>query len=170
MGRQSSGTHGGLQAGDSSYKGSVKNVESLVKMKDPQMYKETKDAISRFHSVMGVRQREIKLADLSDGTLGVHMTKDGKSDAIYLNKKYFNQGKKAVTEQTKKGYKSGWHTQTNKPTAHTVTHELGHATWNNHLSGANQRAAGKEISSLYKTWMRDKTKSGLREVCTYECK
>lgn len=124
------------------------------------MYKETKEAISRYHAVMGVRQRNVKLADMADGTLGVHSTVDGKSDAIYLNKKYFNQGEKAVKEKTMAGYKSGWHTETNKPTAHTVTHELAHATWNNHLTSTNAKAAGVEIEALYKKWKGDRGKRG----------
>jgi hypothetical protein len=161
MGRNSSGVHGGLQPGDFNFKGSIKNVESLVKMKDSRMYKETKEAISRFHSALGVRERNIKLADLPDGFLGVQMTSaDGKSEGIFLNKKYFNEGYKEVVAATKKGYDSGWHTKTNKPAAHTVTHELAHATWNSGLSGANQRAAGNEIRSLYRTWTKDKTKTG----------
>lgn len=162
MGRNSGGVgkQGGLKPGDSSYKGKIKNVESLVHMKDKAMYKDTKAAISRYHSVMGVRQRNVKLADMSAGVLGVHVTKGGQSDAVYLNKAYFNTGKKSVTASTKKGYQSGWHTQTNKPTAHTITHELAHATWNEHLTSANARAASKEIGSLYKTWMRDKKKKG----------
>lgn len=163
MGRNSSGTRGGLQPGDSNYKGSIKNVESLVKMKDPQMYKETKSAISRYHAVLGVRERNVKLATLSAGTLGVQVSYGGKSDAIYLNKFYFNQGAKAVKAQTNKGYSSGWHTKTNKPLAHTVTHELAHATWNSSLGGANQKAAGKEIGTLYKKWKADTKKQGYGE-------
>ena len=160
MGRNSSGTRGGMQPGDSSYKGKITGVEDLVKMKDPQMYKDTKAAISRYHSVMGVRQRDVKLANLSAGTLGVHQTLNGKSNAVYLNKQYFNKGKKSVDATTRKGYDSGWHTKTNKPTAHTVTHELAHATWNEHMTGAKQKAAGKEINKLYTQWRKDKKKSG----------
>lgn len=161
MGRNSSGTRGGLQPGDSNYHGKVTGVESLANMKDPAMYKATKEAISRYHSVLGVREKNIKLATLSGGTLGVQMTASGgKSVAIYLNKKYFNQGTKAVMKQTKAGYTSGWHTKTNKPLAHTVTHELAHATWNSSLSGANQKAAGKEVNKLYNKWRKDKKKTG----------
>lgn len=160
MGRNSSGTRGGMQPGDSSYKGDVKNVEPLVNMKDPQMYKATKQAISRYHSVMGVRERNVKLADLSAGVLGVQVSSGGKSEAIYLNKKSFNKGAKSVLAKTKKGYESGWHTKTNKPLAHTVTHELAHATWNSSLSGANQKAAGKEIRAMHEQWVKDKKKTG----------
>lgn len=160
MGRNSSGTRGGLQPGDSSYSGKIGKPEPLVNMKDPQMYKETKAAISRYHAVMGVRQRSVKLAELSGGTYGVHVTVNGKSDAVYLNKKHFNQGKKAVVAAHSKGYASGWSTKTNKPAAHTVTHELAHATWNAHLTSANHKAAGREISKLYTAWKKDKKKKG----------
>lgn len=160
MGRNSGGVRGGLQPGDSSYNGNVKNIESLVKMKDQQVYKATKEAISRYHAVLGVRQKNVKLADLSAGTLGVHVTSDGKSEAVFLNKKAFNQKKGDIIRQTKKGYDSGWSTRTNKPIAHTVTHELAHATWNSHLTGANHVAAGKEVKDLYKSWLKDKKKSG----------
>lgn len=164
MGRTSSGNRGGLQPGDSDYKGSIKNVESLVKMKDAAMYKATKEAISRYHAVLGVRQREVKLATLSAGTLGVHVTTGaGKSEGIYLNKSYFNEGAKSVKARTNKGYANGWHTKTNKPLAHTVTHELAHATWNSHLSGANQKAAAKEIRDLHKKWKSDTKKKGYGE-------
>ena len=161
MGRNSGvGARGGVQPGDSSYKGSIKNVESLIKIKDPQVYKEVGAAISRYHAVMGVRQRNVKLADMSSGTLGVHVMSAGKSEAVYLNKKHFNQKKNSIITQTKRGYNSGWHTKTNKPIAHTITHELAHATWNEHLTGAHQMEAGKEIKKLYKTWMKDKRKKG----------
>lgn len=124
------------------------------------MYKATKQAISRYHAVLGVRQREVKLADFP-GAYGVHVTSgDGKSKAVYLNRSHFNQGAKRVASDHAANYTSGWSTHTNKPIAHTVTHELAHATWNEHLSGANQRAAGKEIRTLYRSWMRDKKKSG----------
>ena len=39
MGRNSGGVgaRGGLQPGDATYKGKIKNVESLIKIKDPQV-------------------------------------------------------------------------------------------------------------------------------------
>lgn len=101
MGRNSSGVRGGLQPSDSNFHGKISGVEPLANMKDPQMYKETKAAISRFHSVL------VKLATLSAGTLGVQVSSGGKSEAIYLNKSHFNSGKKAVLEVTKKDMKAG---------------------------------------------------------------
>ena len=162
MGRNSGGVgnRGGLQPGDATYKGSIKNVEDLIKIKDPAVYKSVGEAISRYHAVLGVRQRKVKLADLGAGTLGVHVTDGGVSEGVYLNKKAFNQKKSKIVSDTKKGYDSGWHTHTNKPIAHTVTHELAHATWNNHLTGANHKAAAKEISALHDQWRRDKKKKG----------
>ena len=46
MGRNSSGTRGGLQPGDATYKGSVGKPEPLVNMKDPALYKATKEAFT----------------------------------------------------------------------------------------------------------------------------
>lgn len=86
MGRNSSGTRGGLQPGDATFKGKISKPEPLVNMKDPAAYKATKEAISRYHAVMGVRQRSVKLADLPAGTYGVHVTVNGKSDGCILTR------------------------------------------------------------------------------------
>lgn len=166
MGRNSSGVRGGLQPSDGSFKGSVSKVESLKNIKDPKVYRATANAISRYHAVMGVRQREVKLAQLPPNTYGVHLTQGGQSKAIYLNKTHFNKSYKDIEASHRKGYDSGWSTRTNKPIAHTVTHELAHATWNEHMTGASQRAAGREIKSLYRTWLKDKKKKGYGKYAT----
>lgn len=57
MGRNSAGVKAGANDGGG----------SLVEMKDKAMYKAPKEAISRYHAVMGVRQRNVKLADLGLG-------------------------------------------------------------------------------------------------------
>jgi hypothetical protein len=164
MGRNSGssggGSRGGLQPGDSTYKGKIDGVETLKNIKDPQVYKAVGEAISRYHSVLGVRQKEIKLANLTPGTLGVHVTQNGKSAGIYLNKSTFNQAKAKIVAQERKGYDSGWSTRTNKPIAHVVTHELGHATWNAHLTTSNAIAAGPSVQKLYAKWKKDKSKKG----------
>lgn len=158
MGRNSGGTRGGNDGGGM-FTGKISNIGSLVEMKDPAMYKATKQAISRYHSVLGVRQREVKLADM-EGAYGVHVTSNGKSKAVYLDRTHFNNKARVVAQAHQSNYTSGWSTHTNKPIAHTVTHELAHATWNNHLTGANQLAAGKEIRTLYRQWRRDGKKKG----------
>lgn len=149
-----------MQPGDATYKGKITKVEDLAKMKDPQMYKSTTEAISRYHAVMGVRQRKVKLAEMSDGVLGVHRTQNGVSEGVYLNKRHFNQGAKEVKAIARDGYKSGWSTKTNKPLAHTITNELAHATWNSHLGGVKHIAAGNEIKKLYRSWLKDTGKKG----------
>lgn len=166
MGRNSGNVQGGGLDKDSSFKGKIKNVGSLIEMKDPQMYKATGQAISRFHSVLGVRERNVKLADFK-GAYGVQVTSAGKSEAVYLNRAFFNKGKAGVVGDMKKNYKQGWLTSTNKPVAHIVTHELAHALWNRDLSGANQKAAGKEITKLYNQWKRAKSKSGYGKYSSY---
>jgi hypothetical protein len=154
---------GGLPEGDSNYKGKVGKLESLVSIKNPAVYKSVKEGISRFHSVLGVRQKDIKIATLDAGTGGVHISQGGVSKQVVLNKQVFN-GKDTTTQSVAKwaetGYKSGHLTKTNKPVAHIVTHELAHATWNAHLSAPNAKAAGKSVNTLYKKWKADKKKSG----------
>lgn len=159
MGRNSGGVRTGSDGGGN-YRGKISNVESLTNMKDPQLYRETKKAISRYHAIMGVRQKNIKLADLSASAIGVHVTKGGVSDAVYLNKRYYNKSYRDFIKGVRERYDSSWSTRTNKPSAHTVTHELAHATWNTHLQGANQRAATKEIRPLYRKWKNDRSKKG----------
>lgn len=160
MGRNSAGVKAGTNDGSGQFKGKVSNVSSLVEMKDKAMYKAAKEAISRYHAVMGVRQRSVKLADLGGSAFGVHVTRDGKSEAVYLDRRHFNTGAKNVAREHSNNYKSGWSTKTNKPVAHTITHELAHATWNAHMTGANQKAAGNEVKKLYSQWKRDKRKKG----------
>ena len=157
-GRSGGGAFSGK--GDHNYSGNISGVESLKNIKDKKLYGAMKEAISRYHSALGIPQKEVKLANI-DGAYGVHVTANGKSEGVYLNKKIFKNGTvKSVSEMKAKDYKSGWATKTNKPVAHTLTHELAHATWNSHLSAPNAKAAGKEIKSLYKKWSGDKKKKG----------
>ena len=160
-GRSGGSVRGGLQPGDSAFKGKPKNAEDLKNIKDRIVYNEMKSAISRFYKELGIPQRKVKLADLPPGTFGVHLTKNGKSEGVYLNKKLYKNKTKAEIENAKKeGYKTGWATKTNKPIAHTITHELAHSVWNSHLSSTKAKGAGVEIQKIYKTWLKDKTKSG----------
>ena len=161
MGRRSGGgANGGMGRGDSNSKGSITGVESLKNIQDKKLYNEMKSAISRYHSALGIPQKEVKLANL-EGAYGVHVTENGKSKGVYLDKATFKKGTvQSVSAQKQKDYASGWSTKTNKPVAHTLTHELAHATWNSHLSSPNAKAAGKEIKSLYKKWSGDKKKTG----------
>lgn len=160
-----SGGGGGMppkQRGDGTANpGSIKNIEDLKNIKDPQLYKEMKAAISRFYKELGLKQKNVKLADMKSGWLGVHVTADGKSEGVYLNKKYFkNATPKQVKDMMTKGYKSKFHTETNKPVAHTITHELAHSVWTSHMTGAKQKAAGKEIAKFFTEWKKDKAKKG----------
>ena len=166
-GSSTSRGNGGLPQGDSSYKGKIGKLEPLSNISSPQVYKAVKESISRYHSVLGVRQKDIKLGSLSAGVGGVHVTTGtGQSKQVVLNKKLFNGSKKEIEGWANAGYKSGHLTKTNKPVAHIVTHELAHATWNSNLSSPNAKAAGKNINSLYKKWRQDKGKSGYGKYAT----
>lgn len=88
------GVHGGLNPGDGNYTGSVRNIETLKNIKHRQVYNEVGSAISRYHAVLGVREKNIKLADLSAGTLGVHVSSGGKSEANGRKPKLYTVAKK----------------------------------------------------------------------------
>lgn len=94
MGRNSAGVKAGTNDGGGQFKSKISNVGSLVEMKDKAMYKATKEAISRYHAVMGVRQRNVKLADLGGSAYGVHVTRGGKSEAVYLEPRTFRHRSK----------------------------------------------------------------------------
>lgn len=144
---------------DNSYKmlpRAIRNVERIDKIKDPAVYREVRRAISRFHSVLGVRETNFILADRTDGdeVAGTYHNSFG-SNFIVLNKKFFNKSKKEILEDVKGRYRRGWSTKTNKPLAHTVTHELAHALWTNGYDSDKHKAAGREIRALRNEWKRD---------------
>ena len=150
MGGRSGGGAGlGSIARDTTYKGSIKNVESLIKMKDPAMYKAAKEAISNFSAKLGTPERNVKLADLQGNVMGI-----GGKGEVYLNKKYFNKSSKEFGKTMKQNYDAGHLTKTNKPLAHVLNHELAHAAWSSHQTSPKAIAAGKEITKLYKSWSK----------------
>lgn len=168
MGARSGGSNsGGGSTGmdqDSSYKGSIKNVEDLKNIKDRKLYNEMKAAISRFYKEMGLEEKNVKLADMSKSVYGVQATNvvTGKSEGVYLNKKYFkNATAKQIADKISAEYKSGWSTKTNKPVAHVMTHELAHTVWNTTLKGPKYKGATKEIQKVYNAWKKDKNKGAL---------
>ena len=147
MGGRSGG--GGGMGRDTTYKGTIRNVESLVHMKDPRMYKATKEAISNFSAKLGVPERNIKLADLQGNVMGI-----GTKGEVYLNKKYFNKSASEFAKTMQGNYQSGHTTITNKPLAHVATHELAHAAWQNNQKSPKAIAAGKDIQKVYKSWVK----------------
>lgn len=139
----------------------IKNPRDLATIKDNAVYREMKQGISRYHAVMGVRERSIKLADLPSDIYGAQTSVNGQGTGIYLNANiYDNLSRKGIKEKVNKSYDSGWSTRTNKPIQHTITHELAHATWNSDMKSANAKAAGKEINKLGIQWLNDKKRKG----------
>ncbi len=131
MGRNSGGvTSGGTPKGrgDVNYKGKITGLRDLVTVKDKAVYKELKEGISRYHTMLGVRQKDVRVGTMENGVLGVHATIGGKSGQIILNSKYFDLPKAKIETMQRQGMKDGWHTKTKKPVQHTVIHELAHAT------------------------------------------
>lgn len=147
---------GGKEGADNSYKGEIKKIGSLKEIKDRKLQKDLQQGISKFESRLAVRTT-VKLADLN-GAYGVHVTSNGKSDGVYLDRKSFK-----TYDQVRKAklaaYKSKFSNRTNKPTQHTVVHELAHALWTNHHTGDKQKKAAVEIGVLYRTFKRRNPKS-----------
>ena len=128
--------------------------QSLDSLPHREVTKQLNRAISRYDAVMGVRERNIRVADL-DGAYGVTYFNTGGSTNIYLDKKFFSQHRNDIEAQyRKKNYETGFKNVTNRPIQHTLTHELAHATWTSSYSSPKHKAAGKEIQSLYKNWMK----------------
>lgn len=134
----------------------IRNVERLDKIKDPAVYRDVRRAISRFHSVLGVRETNFILADVMDrNEVAADYHSRSGSDFIVLNKRFFNVPHKQFVKRVKDMYNRHWSTRTNKPVAHTVTHELAHAMWVTEFSSDRHQAAGREIRSLRRKWLRD---------------
>lgn len=134
------------------------NVGSIKEIKDRALQKDIQQAISKFESRLGVKHK-VELADLN-GAYGVHIASgiDGKTVGIYLDRNSFKT-KEQVINAKEKAYKSGFSNKTNKPTQHTVVHELSHAVWNSHQTSVKSQKAGREIYDLYKTFKKRNPKS-----------
>jgi hypothetical protein len=134
--------------------------ESLDSLKHREVTKQLNRAISRYEKVMGVRERTIRVAD-TPGAYGVTFLNSNGSQGIYLSKSLFNQSRNKIeADYRKQNYDTGFKNKTNRPIQHTLTHELAHATWTSAYDAPKYKAAGKEISSLYKKWSKDKKKQG----------
>ena len=117
-------------------------------------------AISRYEKVMGVCDRQIRVADLN-GDYGVTFISANGSQGIYLSRKFFSQHRNAIEAQYRKSnYDTGFKNKTNRPIQHTMTHELAHATWTSSYTSTKHKAAAKEITDLYRKWSKDKKKKG----------
>jgi hypothetical protein len=137
------------------YQGSINNIGSLKEMQNRDLQRQVQQGISKFESRLGVRS-DVRLADLS-GSVGVARTNltTGKTE-VFLNRKHFEVATpKDVKAYKKRAYDSGFLTKTNKPTQHTVVHELSHALWNSHRRDEKSVKAGKDIAKVHKAFMRD---------------
>lgn len=146
---------------------SAKQVEKVLSSAEPldslehrEVVKQLNRAISRYESVMGVRERSVMVADIGNNYGVTFISEDG-ARGIYLNKSFFNQSRNEIEAQYRQGeYASGHKNLTNRPIQHTATHELAHATWASSYKGTAQKAAGVEINSLYSKWKKDTSIKG----------
>jgi len=144
--------------GGGNYKGTVEKIGSLKELKDTQLRRTIQQGISKYESRLGVRTN-VRIANL-EGAYGVHVTSNGKSDGVFLDRGTFLKANvNKINAVKRNAYARGFSNKTNKPSQHVVVHELGHATWNSHLSGRKQQAAGREINKLYGTFKKQNPKS-----------
>lgn len=133
---------------------------SLDTLPHRDVVKALQSGISRYESVMGVRDRSIRVADLR-GAYGVTFLNANGSQGIYLDRKAFSGTKRQIEAAYRKSnYATGYKNLTNRAIKHTITHELAHASWTSSYSAPKYKAAGKEIQYLYKTWRGDQSKKG----------
>lgn len=129
-------------------------------MQHRDMEKQINRAISRYEAVMGVRERHVRIADIS-GAYGVTYIGPNGSQGIYLSRRHFDTSKRKFEAAYKaSNYANGFKNVTNRAAQHTVTHELAHATWTSSYTSPKHKAAGKEIQPLYRQWSKDKRKKG----------
>ena len=150
----------------------ISSDKSIKDMKNRDMQKEIQQAISRYEAVMGVRERNIRLAN-TGSSYGVTFFNSDGSDGIYLNEKLFDVPKaEFAREYAKSNYarRGGFKNVTRKPAQHTVTHELAHATWTSGYTSAKAQAAGREIRALYSEFMKDKSSSRKKNYGAYGTK
>lgn len=129
-------------------------------MQHRDMEKQINRAISRYEAVMGVRERHVRIADIS-GAYGVTYIGPNGSQGIYLSRRHFDTSKRKFEAAYKaSNYANGFKNVTNRAAQHTVTHELAHATWTSSYTSPKHKAAGKKIQHLYRQWSKDKRKKG----------
>ena len=95
------------------------------------------------------------------------------SEGIYLDKKLFDVPKKEFEKkyaQSNYARRGGFKNVTRIPAQHTMTHELAHATWSSYYKSPKHKAAGKEIRSLYKTFLSDKSSTRKKNYGSYGTK
>lgn len=136
----------------------ITNIGSLKAMKNRELQREIQQGISKFESRLGVKS-DVKLATM-EGAVGLAKTDLSGKTEVFLNRKHFEKADvKTVNEYKNRAYKSKFLNKTNKPTQHTVVHELSHALWNSHKPQEKHQKAGKEINKLYKNFKKDNPKS-----------
>ena len=144
-------------------KGQIEGVPTNPRKATKRAIENMKKSIEETPLMLEVNElTAVRIADLdAKGALGVtYIGKEGKSTGILLNSKFFDRKRKTIEKDVIAGYNSGFKNRTNRPLQHTITHELAHATWNASMSSTKAKAAGKEISALYKKWMKDDKKKG----------
>ena len=85
-------------------------AESIDNLEHREVVKQLNRAISRYEKVMGVREKNIKVAEMSGAYGATFIGSDG-SHGIYLNKSIFNKHRNAIESSYRKhNYETGLRT------------------------------------------------------------
>lgn len=129
-------------------------------MQHRDMEKQINRAISRYEAVMGVRERHVRIADIS-GAYGVTYIGPNGSQGIYLSRRHFDTSKRKFEAAYKaSNYANGFKNVTNRAAQHTVTHELAHATWTSSYTSPKHKAAAKR----YNTYIANGARTNARKA------
>lgn len=123
---------------------------------NPDVSREINQAISKFHGKLGIKTREVRLADLEPGVLGVAGSTAIGPTEVLLQYNFFQNNERDIRRSIRHSYVKGHTTTTNQPLQHVIVHELSHTVWTNHFQARKHLVAGREIRTLYSQWRRDK--------------
>ena len=91
------------------------SAESIDSLPHREVVKQLNKAISRYEKVMGVRERTIKVANLS-GAYGVTYISSNGSQGVYLSKSFFSLHRNKIEgDYRAKNYATGFKNKTNRP-------------------------------------------------------
>lgn len=157
-------TSGGVRAassgrglvGDTRADINIGRTYPLSDIGNEDVHREIKQAISKFHGQLGIKTREVRLADLEPDVLGVAGSTALGPKMVYLQHKFFQNKERVIRDSIRKSYRRGHTTTTNQPLQHVIIHELSHTVWTNHFMTPKHLRAGREIRTLYSEWRRDR--------------
>ena len=131
------------------------NIPGFKRIKNPEVKKQLIQALVDYDNTFGVRQEDIRLKSLK-GALGVHWTTGGQTGWIDLDSKTFvKKDAKGVKATMEYSMNTGFLVKNKQPMRMTLAHEVGHATWNQHMTSPKAQKAGVQFQKIYNAYLKD---------------